>query len=682
MLNWLNLIHRHRKTEELKNRRTKNINFLILQFFSFLVFMFFCAFLIVIVLATPTFALSARGHYLSGDDYLKKGLYPLAINEYKKAIEINPYYKEAHHGLGKAYYAQGLYEEAKTFLNKAIELEANYWQAHNDLALVYERQGLLGEARESYDKALGISPQTPELHFNLARILTKEGKYSRAIERYQRVLRIDPGYICAYINLGNLYRHLENFDRAAAYYKEAARRDPKNIWAHIELGDLYRGRGWDERAVSEYRQALQILPDNTLTLSRLSGIYMARQEWDEAISINKRIIQISPKSAIAHYCLGRAYEKKGELTQARKKYEKALSIDPYNETARFYLENLLLQTEPSRSVLRREYAKQRLKAGRQYLLENRSPLAVYAYQRAILLSPQDPSLRFQLAELFAREQLINQTINELVKVRELDPIDEDVKFRLEQMYRLMKRSIAKKEGIEQVSIPPSGVRVLLVGLSPKVVVHPGISEQLDTVLSSLLNQFPQVFVVSDQMREESKTKLGIEKIDTIDDLFRVGSLVGAQFVLWGEVSERVDKLEAEFRLVDLATLNDIKKGSLSLSAKDRVESLSFKLASYVLEEIPLEGTVIKVKPHEAIVNLGAKHGLKVGAKLDVFQKAEVSRDPLTGEIIGESKRPIGQLEVTSIEDKLSKARILSYGLYEKLKRSDLVRLAKEKKDED
>lgn len=628
---------------------------------------------IVITFASPLLALNSRGQYLSGNDYLKKGLYPLAIEAYKKAIELNPYYKEAYHGLGKAYYGQELYKEAEASLNKAIELDTNYWQAYNDLALLYEHQGHLDKARENYEKALKISPQIAELHFNLARILTEENRLPSAIEEYKKVIRIDTGYIQAYVNLGDLYSRLGDLDRAAAYYKEAQRRNPGS--AHVNLGDLYWRRGWDERAVSEYRKASAVLQDKTRALNRLSNIYIERKELDEAIKINREIIKISPKSAIAHYSLGLAYEIKGDLTEARKGYEEALSIDPYDQVARYHLEDLLLRVEPAASVIRREYARYRLESGNQYSLENNRALAAYAYKRAILLSPQDPSPRMRLAELYRREQLINETLNELVKVRDLDPADKDAMLRLEQTYRLLERSISRREAIDPASVPPSGVRLLLIKLSGGIVGHPGITDQMDEVLTFILGQFPQVSIIPDKSRDTAMKKLGIEKMGRIEDLFGVGKEVGAQYVFWAEITEGMDKIEVKARLVDLATLTDVEKNLFS-STNDRLETLPLKMAISIIENVPLEGVVVKIKPQEAIINLGVRHGLKIGAKLNVFRQGEPRKD-LSGEPC-ESRQLIGQIEVTSIENTLAKGRILTYGLYERLKMYDLVSLVKEK----
>jgi len=46
-------------------------------------------------------------HYRMGDFYLNKGMVDEAILEYKRALEINPNYADAHNNVAVAYFAKG-----------------------------------------------------------------------------------------------------------------------------------------------------------------------------------------------------------------------------------------------------------------------------------------------------------------------------------------------------------------------------------------------------------------------------------------------------------------------------------------------------------------------------------------------------------------------------------------------
>jgi len=91
----------------------------------------FLSFLLISLLANAQQADQAeppdsevRHHYQSGNSYLEQGKYGLAIEEYKQAISIQPWFPDAHMKLGLAFYCQGLFQLAATELENGIRLTA------------------------------------------------------------------------------------------------------------------------------------------------------------------------------------------------------------------------------------------------------------------------------------------------------------------------------------------------------------------------------------------------------------------------------------------------------------------------------------------------------------------------------------------------------------------------------
>lgn len=633
--------------------------------------------LLYLVFPPYPIASDVKEHYLRGQEFEEKGAYGMAIDEYKAAISLNPYYKEAYNALGRVYHKSGLHKEAIESFKKAIELDPNFPQPLHNLALVYEDEERIDEAIEELKKALSISPAEPRFRFDLGRLMSKAGMVGDAIQEYEEVLRIDPNFVWAWINLGKIYSEMGDSDLATVYYKEAAARDPKNPHPHIHLGDLYLRLGLDVRAASAYKDALRISPEDTSILLRLSKLYASNHEWDEAIHYSRKIVDISPETRDAHYIIGYALQRRGDWMEAKEAYEEALEIDPYDEVARHYLGNLLVLNKPLPFPAREELARYHIEIGDHYLLGNRIPLATYEYKRAILMNPQDKIARWRLAELYARQGLIHQGIDELRKAIELDPHNEDARLRLEQMYRRLERSISRKEEIDPQTLPPSGVKMILIHLHSLQGTRPGVSSFLDAVLHSILSESPQIHLVPGWRVEMAMRDLGIEEVKMQEDLFRIGNLLGADLIFFGNVVEEPNSLKLDGRVVDLETMSDVITLSLTSSSIDRMKAIPSIVAKRILDVVPIQGLIVKAKPNEAITNLGARHGLKVASKLNVIKKGVVTTDPLTGEEVIGKEEVIGQLEVVELEDNLSRARILTYGLYETMKRFDIVRLIKE-----
>ncbi len=65
-------------------------------------------------------------HYQEGVSLYKKRSYSKAVEEFEKAIEINPDYKEAYYLLGYAYYKEGKMDLSREAFNQAYELDPKY----------------------------------------------------------------------------------------------------------------------------------------------------------------------------------------------------------------------------------------------------------------------------------------------------------------------------------------------------------------------------------------------------------------------------------------------------------------------------------------------------------------------------------------------------------------------------
>ena len=78
-----------------------------------------------------------------GDDKLDE-----AIEHYRKALEIDPNYQDALHGVGMALFNSGRVDEAITTAKKLIELDKDDVLAHTSLSMFYQSQGRIEEAEK------------------------------------------------------------------------------------------------------------------------------------------------------------------------------------------------------------------------------------------------------------------------------------------------------------------------------------------------------------------------------------------------------------------------------------------------------------------------------------------------------------------------------------------------------
>ncbi|MBI4685867.1 MAG: tetratricopeptide repeat protein [Nitrospirae bacterium] len=100
------------------------------------------------------------------EEHFKKGLkaylgknYEIAIDEFKKAIEINPSHAVAYSNLGYIYFDLGLFDKAYEYQSRAVDFAPNYANAHYGLALVYKVRGDKAMAKRHWEEYLKLEPK-------------------------------------------------------------------------------------------------------------------------------------------------------------------------------------------------------------------------------------------------------------------------------------------------------------------------------------------------------------------------------------------------------------------------------------------------------------------------------------------------------------------------------------------
>lgn len=96
--------------------------------------------------------------------YNKLRLYDKAIATFKKALELDPNYADAHNNLGTVYKANGLWEKALEEFKQATLSNPDHALAHLNLAIVYAVKAKdKKKARYYLNRCVAINPHLPQL---------------------------------------------------------------------------------------------------------------------------------------------------------------------------------------------------------------------------------------------------------------------------------------------------------------------------------------------------------------------------------------------------------------------------------------------------------------------------------------------------------------------------------------
>ncbi len=135
---------------------------------------------------------NARLYLNLGNTYYENKDIDKAIEQYKKAIEINKGYAVAYGNIGSAYLHTGRDEEAREYIIKALSMKPNYPIAHYNLGMIYLQEKDYAKAEAELRLSVEQLPQLYQAWNMLARVYLKQKKPKEAKMAFERSLAIMP----------------------------------------------------------------------------------------------------------------------------------------------------------------------------------------------------------------------------------------------------------------------------------------------------------------------------------------------------------------------------------------------------------------------------------------------------------------------------------------------------------
>jgi TolB-like protein len=130
------------------------------------------------------------GHYAYSHWWLAKGMHMEAMEEAKRALELDPLSLPKNYHLGAVYFFAHAYDAAIEQLRRTSELDPSFVIAHNLLAVTYAVKGMPREALAEGERVLTLSDGLYS-RITLARISAMIGKQAEAREILKEVERVE-----------------------------------------------------------------------------------------------------------------------------------------------------------------------------------------------------------------------------------------------------------------------------------------------------------------------------------------------------------------------------------------------------------------------------------------------------------------------------------------------------------
>ena len=140
--------------------------------------------------------------------------------------------------LGLALHGSGNNLIAIDRYKKALDLDANFLPALNNLANVYKSIGNFERAEFYYNKAIDKKPDYFQAINNYANLKTLIFDYSSAIDLYEKALKISKGDLTILFSLANAYHAVGNTKKTEEIISKIFSKNPNHISAHKLLSSI------------------------------------------------------------------------------------------------------------------------------------------------------------------------------------------------------------------------------------------------------------------------------------------------------------------------------------------------------------------------------------------------------------------------------------------------------------
>ncbi|GAB4276097.1 MAG: hypothetical protein Kow0029_17770 [Candidatus Rifleibacteriota bacterium] len=245
----------------------------------------------------------------------------------------------------------GKIDQAIEEVKKAIEIDPDFGQAFNKLGDYYLKKGQIKEAVDAYRKAIVLQPENENSHFDLGRTLAMLGQFDEALASLKKALELNPTHGETYAHIGHVYLETGNTEDAIVNLEHALKYDEDNIMATYLLAIAYQKSGKEseshklfKKVIDRYANLVNIKPKFAEGYFYIGKSYFYLGDLANAAANLKKAVEYDTEEITYHYSFGMLYSdadaffalaevqhESGDTTAAKENLKKALEIEPDNK---------------------------------------------------------------------------------------------------------------------------------------------------------------------------------------------------------------------------------------------------------------------------------------------------------------------------------------------------------------
>lgn len=298
-------------------------------------------------------------YYNIGVTYLNMGKLDFALDNFEKALDVNPEFNIAKEGIGRIFAERGYRLEAVKYYQQILEKDSNNYNISLLLGKLFAELENNDQAEECFRKCIKLIPEKPDGYQELGRLLMNRQSYEQAVKVYKSYIAINEEDFNGHYNLASCYFKLKDLNKAVNEYQKAVELNPQSHSCMFNLALVYEEMGEVEKAIELYKgsilnkidfvdaynnlgilfskidspmealatytNGIKACTDNYKLYYNTGIVLFGLRRYDDAADVFKRAIEKNPDDIEIYYYLGASLTETKKYEEAIKAYSRALN---------------------------------------------------------------------------------------------------------------------------------------------------------------------------------------------------------------------------------------------------------------------------------------------------------------------------------------------------------------------
>ncbi len=300
----------------------------------------------------------AQGYNHLGIFYTRNKKYAEAIDNFKKALQIDFSLTEVHYNLAYLYMEREEYSTALPYLKEVVLANPEDYETYYLMGICCIRSNMEKEAVSFFSESHRLKPEHTPSAINLCKLLIKKDDYTKAKNILLYTHMNDASLPEVNLLLGIIYKMQKKYTRAMHYLREVLLKDKSHAEAYNLLGECCVETGMEKQAETFFSMAVKLDSLDMEAFYNLGHLYYKQEKYENAIYIMEECLKTKEasdtinslwsenthtkddKTVMLYNLLGHCYKATKDPSKARDLWEKSLAIQPQQQDIKDELSRL------------------------------------------------------------------------------------------------------------------------------------------------------------------------------------------------------------------------------------------------------------------------------------------------------------------------------------------------------